>query len=407
MGMFVSSRDSYNVGVTLSVNMPGSDLQRPLVNGHSNRIQTLHVKTDAPFAKKLDFETLEPLGIAKQQSLHPDLKGEFSSAHAEVDPKTGDFFNFNLKLGRRSTYRIFRTSNSTGKTDILASFEGKPAYIHSFFLTENYFVLCVWNSHITWAGLSVLYHKNILEAIAKFDPKSKAAWYVIDRRNGKGVIATYESEPFFCFHTVNAWEEPSTTDPKKIDIITELCLFENTDIIHRFCYDNILSSAPGTGDVAKRLSSCLPMQAQFRLGNVNAASKQDQPIELLFKADKSISLELPTINPDYRTYRHRFSYGCADRMKSSFMDGIVKFDNITKTSIHWETEGHTPGEPIFVADPDGKAEDDGVLLTVVLDGFIERSYLLVLNAKTLEEVGRAEVPGPVSFGFHGLFKGML
>lgn len=86
------------------------------------------------------------------------------------------------------------------------------------------------------------------------------------------------------------------------------------------------------------------------------------------------------------------------------MDGIVKFDNTTQTSIFWDTEGHTPGEPIFVADPEGTAEDDGVLLTVVLDGFVERSYLLVLRAKDLTELGRAEMRGPMSFGFHGAYK---
>jgi torulene dioxygenase len=86
------------------------------------------------------------------------------------------------------------------------------------------------------------------------------------------------------------------------------------------------------------------------------------------------------------------------------MDGIAKFDNVTLTSIFWEQEGHTPGEPIFVADPEGEAEDDGVLLTVVLDGYVERSYMLVLDARTLKEVGRAEMSGPMSFAFHGAYK---
>jgi torulene dioxygenase len=116
------------------------------------------------------------------------------------------------------------------------------------------------------------------------------------------------------------------------------------------------------------------------------------------------SMELPTINPHYLTKRHRFSYGCSDRLKSSFMDGLVKFDNVTKESIFWEEKGHTPGEAIFVADPNGMAEDDGVLLSVVLDGYVDRSYLLVLDARELKEVGRAEMLGPMSFGFHGAYK---
>ncbi|KAJ4352593.1 hypothetical protein N0V95_004098 [Ascochyta clinopodiicola] len=414
MGVFVPSRDNKNVGVTLSINLPGGgqfgNLEKPAVNGHTNGIQTLHAKSDHHMTKKIDPETLEPQGVAVQESLHPELKGPISAAHAKSDPKTGDIFNFNLEFGRKSTYRIFRTSSSTGNTDILATFHGNPAYIHSLFLTESYVILCVWNSYFTGAGISLLYHQNMVQAIAPFDPTSKAMWYVVDRTHNRGLVATYSSDAFFCFHSVNAWEEPSASNPSQTDIVTELSIFENTDVIHRFYYDNLLSSLsiPDAGYAGKKRLSCLPMQAQFRLANVSTTVSATQPREAqqLFLADKMVSLELPTINPSYLTHRHRYTYGCADRLKSSFMDGIAKFDNTTQCSIFWEQEGHTPGEPIFVADPEGSEEDDGVLLTVVLDGFVERSYLLVLDAKDLKEVGRAEVPGPVAFGFHGVFKGL-
>lgn len=185
MGMFYSSPDFYNIGVTLSINMPGGGAQglgKPSVNGHTNGIQTLHAKTDAPQVKNIDPETLEPRGIAEQDSLHPKLVGEFSAAHAKSDPITGDLYNFNLKMGRPGTYRIFCNSASTGETIILATFAGEPAYIHSLFLTKNYVILCVWNSHVSWGGLSLLYHKNVLDAISPFDPSSHASWYVIDRK---------------------------------------------------------------------------------------------------------------------------------------------------------------------------------------------------------------------------------
>jgi torulene dioxygenase len=411
MSMFQSAPVTSNIGVTLSINMPGGghikNTETSKINGHSNSNITLHAKTDSHALKKIDPETLEPQGIAFQAKLHPELKGPFSAAHAKSDPATGDVFNFNLELGYNSTYRIFRTSASTGATDILATFKGTPAYIHSLFITENYVVLCIWGSHITWYGLSVIYERNVLDAIAPFDPNSKAMWYVVDRKSDKGLVASYESDPFFCFHSINAWEEPSSSDPDKTDIITELSLFENADVIHRFYYDNLISSIANPDYAGKKRLSCLPMQAQFRLPVVDSGIPISKPLpaEKLFWADKMISMELPTINPTYLMRRHRFSYGCADRMKSSFMDGIVKFDNITQTGIFWETEGHTPGEPIFIADPEGKDEDDGVLLTVVLDGFEEKSYLLVLNAKDLTELGRAEMAGPMSIGFHGAFKG--
>jgi beta,beta-carotene 9',10'-dioxygenase len=58
---------------------------------------------------------------------------------------------------------------------------------------------------------------------------------------------------------------------------------------------------------------------------------------------------------------------------------------------------------VFVARPDAEREDDGVLLSVVLDARSETSFLLVLDASDLSELARAEVPHHIPFGFHGQF----
>lgn len=411
MTMFFAGKRVYdNIGVTLSINMPGAESVnrgvKPASNGHTSGIETLHAKTDGAVYKNIDPVTLEPKGVATQRRLHPELVGQLAASHAKTDPTTGDLFNYNLELGYKSTYRVFCTSASTGKTTILATFQGKPAYLHSLFLSQNYVILCVWNSHITWGGVSMLYHQNVVDAIAPFNPKDKATWYVVDRV-GKGLVATYESDPFFSFHSINAWEEPSSSDPNRMDILCELSLYDNTDVLHRFYYDNLMSLHDDSKNYAgKKRMSCLPSQVQFRLPSVGAGAAPSQalPAELVYKADKFISTELPIINPAYLTRKHRFVYGCTDRLKSTFMDGIAKFDNTTQSSIIWETEGHTPGEPIFVANPEGTKEDDGVLLSVVLDGFKEKSYLLVLDARDLSELGRAEMAGPLAFGFHGAYK---
>src|SRR5262245_33015492 len=70
------------------------------------------------------------------------------------------------------------------------------------------------------------------------------------------------------------------------------------------------------------------------------------------------------------------------------------------TQVWWEDRTY-PGEPVFVATPGSSAEDDGVLLSVVLDARRSRSFLLVLDAATLAEIGRAECPHLIPFGFHG------
>ncbi|KAB8293714.1 hypothetical protein EYC80_009199 [Monilinia laxa] len=84
------------------------------------------------------------------------------------------------------------------------------------------------------------------------------------------------------------------------------------------------------------------------------------------------------------------------------MDGISKVDTLNNTTSYWENPvGHTPGETIFIPDPNGIEEDDGVLLSVVLDGFQGTSYLFCLDGKTMQEIGKAECDWAVAFGAHG------
>ena len=83
---------------------------------------------------------------------------------------------------------------------------------------------------------------------------------------------------------------------------------------------------------------------------------------------------------------------------------VGSFEWITETdAVTWSEDGCYPGEPVFVAAPDGQGEDDGVLLSVVLDAHRGNSFLLVLDAATLTELARAEVPHHIPFGFHGQF----
>lgn len=124
-----------------------------------------------------------------------------------------------------------------------------------------------------------------------------------------------------------------------------------------------------------------------------------------WSAGKEGAIELPTINADYLCRPSRYIDGFTDYTLSTLSDGIAKCDTLTQSTIRWSEFGHTPGEPIFVEDPNGLQEDGGVLLSVVLDGNSEKSYLLVLDARTLDVVGKAFCEWPIGIGFHGLHVG--
>lgn len=393
---------SKNIGVTLSINFPGLG---PKPDDSTSRwtdsrgIRTLYAKTDYNAYQKLDPETLEPIGLATQTSLHPDLSGPLSASHARSDPVTGDVFNYNLTLGPTCTYRVFRVSASTGETTILATFPATPAYLHSLLLTEDHVVLCVWNAHLNPLKLN----KSFLDAILPTDPSQPATWYVVDRRHGNGLVATYGSPAFFCFHTINAWLEPSSEDPSEMDIVADIVRTDSSEFIHSVFYEKMISSSDTAKAFhSKRDDSLRSSFTRFRLPSVPRTPCTDiKKASVEWSVCKSLSPELPTLNPKRITQKHRYVYAVTFRGESTLTDAIMKLDCDTQQVKLWACHGQSPGEPIFVADPNGTAEDDGVLLSVVLDGIKGKSYLLCLDARDLSELGRANVDGAVGFGFHG------
>ena len=396
-----------NIGVTVKPDMPmpghpSSKLGLKDENGISN----VWIKTDIATMQSINPTTLEPNDVARHSRLHPLLKGPFTGAHSRTDPVTGDWYNYNLEVGRTPTYRVFRVSASTGETDILATILGgdvRAAYIHSFMLTERYVLLCIYNAYYGGSGAKVLWTKNMLDAM-EFHPDKENIWLVIDRLGGKGLVGIYESDPHFAFHPVNAWDLPSETEPGKFDIFTDVPAYDNLDVLKRFYYDNMKATSPSALPYTKQGASRARI-TRFKLSGVGSttvpATSKHQPVEVVFKEASTHTPELPTFNPKFACKPSRYIYGVSDRGNSTFLDGILKFDSETRTSQAWIVHAQSPGEPIFLPNPQGKDEDDGVLLSVVLDGTKGKSYLLCLDAKSFEELGRAEMESVVPFGFHG------
>lgn len=413
----ISELHEGNIAVAVHLNPPGlpdlSTKGKPAtVGGHRGIPKIAWTTTDAAVLKQFDPATLEPIGTARQTSLHPDLKGQLSAAHAQRDPITGDMFNFNLEMTTSAAYRVFRTSSSTGETDILATLKGpraKAAYIHSLFLTENYVILCIPCSHLGMSGAKVPWVKNIVEAIDPFDATKKMAWFVIDRRSEpgqtRGVVAEFESDAGFFFHTVNAFE---VKDEKtgETEIVCDVIQYDNFDVIKSFYYDAMLdrNDERKPFSTAEQLKKIFPQLARHRLA-VGVDGKGQTEVK---RTNKEFTIpaphagELPTMNPSFATRKSRYVYAITSRGLSTLAEGLVKTDMETRNAAFWlAPKGHTPGEAIFVARPGGEEEDDGVLLSVVLDGFGKHSYLLCLDARTMVELGRAVVPIVVGFGFHG------
>ena len=116
------------------------------------------------------------------------------------------------------------------------------------------------------------------------------------------------------------------------------------------------------------------------------------------------AVELPRINEGaVARRRYRSLWAASTRgADSGFFDRIVRVDveDGSRTAV-WEREDCFAGEPLFVPRPGSHREAEGLVLSVILDGAREQSALLVLDAETLEEVARADLPHIVPFHFHG------
>jgi len=90
---------------------------------------------------------------------------------------------------------------------------------------------------------------------------------------------------------------------------------------------------------------------------------------------------------------------------TSFTNRLVKIHVQIGDSVSWTEQNCQPGEPVFVPRHGAKVEDDGVVLSVVLDPNSGKSFLLVLDSKSFKEIARASVPHHIPFGIHGQYYG--
>src|SRR3982074_285910 len=94
--------------------------------------------TETPLPVEFDPHTLRALGVAETE--RPD--GEITTAHPHHDPGRAELVNYAIKLGPRSTYRLSgRSLDGGGRRTIARLATRRPAYIHSFALTERFVVL--------------------------------------------------------------------------------------------------------------------------------------------------------------------------------------------------------------------------------------------------------------------------
>lgn len=332
--------------------------------------------TETPQPICLDCHTLETKHAVKFKDT---IGAHFSSGHPLFDPNTREWFNVGIQYAMHSSYVIYKIPENSHERIVVATIKvDKPSYMHSFALTEHYVILTELPLRVSAYDL-LMGTKSFIDT-HQWNPNGNTVFTVVDRHTGK-TVGTFKTHPFFALHHVNAFEKDGKID---IDIIT----YKDLAVLKALGFDHLYHAD----------QHHFPM-GTFERFELNLATKKVHSRKI---TDKNI--EMPQIN--YRMCAmHPYTFVYGDHLTSSteLANELIKINVKNGSSQKWSAKDCYPTEPIFIAAPQAKAEDDGAILCVVLDTHTKQSFLLVLDAKNMKELARIYVPHHIPFTVHSGF----
>ncbi len=339
--------------------------------------------TEPPKPTEFDPFTLKAGGEFK---FSDTLAGQLSTPHPQYDALRDNIYNYLTRFGPTSSYNVYRIKGHSQQRVLLCSIPVRePAYMHSFGMTENYIILSEFP--FVLQPLKVLTSTKTYIENYEWKPERGTRFYVISKRTG-AVVGTFQSEAFFAFHHVNSFEQDG-------DIFIDI----GTTSVETLKEGFIEQLKVGAGIRGGK-------NEQFRRYRIPLALGSTKKFSVDYEVLSSERLDLPAINEGLKRGKsYRYAYGVSNRPDYPEMvsNRLLKVDTNERINKDWFEAGCYPNEPIFVAKPAGKSEDDGLVLSVVLDGNAGKSFLLALDGITFEEVGRALLPHAIPLEFHGLY----
>lgn len=360
-----------------------------------DNLQTQSTQTAAPFPQGAQ-------GYEMLLTAHPEYaKGEQQLASSSGSKIT---YNIAVELGLQGPRinLVQELSNGerrvVGRSSPINDGSGVP-YSHSFGLSDKHAIVVLQPLRLDLSNLSKILELGFLRAMTTV-PQTRII--VFDLASGDCVVETAVDEPVYFYHSISTAE---VDDGQHHEISVRLCAYKVPDII--------------TGeDQYMRLERCrqgkqwrnrIPKGGTFcdvvcDLKSGRARVEWNEQIKQGF--------ELPTTRysraygPDALTNKHpRYvyafgAYACGFEEYDSF--GLFKYDlEENCVSAFYRQDSIYPSEPIFVTDPNGTLEDDGVILSQIYDGNRRETALLILDATTMEKVALAWTGQRSPMDFHG------
>lgn len=322
----------------------------------------------------LDPETLDQGGTASWAPL------DGVSAHAKVDEATGELLFFNYS--KHAPYMHYGVVDKTGKRVhyVPIPLPG-PRLPHDMAFTEHYSIL---------NDLPVFWDQELLKRdihAVRSHPGIPSRFGIIPRFGQPEDIKWFEAAPTYVLHWLNAYEDGD-------EVVLDGYFQENPTP------DPIADAPPGYSHMMAYLDehSFRPKLHRWRF-NMKTGETKEQHL------DERI-LEFGMFNQRYAGKPYRYAYSTKAKPGWFLFNGFVKHD--LETGQSWTLdlpEGIYASEAPFVPRIGAKSEDDGYLVSFLIDENRGTSECVLIDAKALEAgpVVRIALPHKLSSGTHSVW----
>ncbi|XP_039983181.1 beta,beta-carotene 15,15'-dioxygenase isoform X2 [Xiphias gladius] len=364
-------------------------------NGASNFIKygnDYYATSETNYICKIDPVTLE---TQEKVDYMKYLPVNLASSHPHYD-KEGNAYNFGTSVAEKgkTKYILFKVPEVSEK----AKGKNVPALKNvEPFKLDILKMATAYMRGVNWASC------------LKFCPEENTLIHLIDRKTGKEVETKYYTGAMVVYHHVNAFEDDS-------HVIFDVIAYNDNSLYDMF-YLSKLRENIGFCDESYSKPSyrrfALPIHSDkgivvgedlVKLKYTSASAVKEKEGKIMCQAEMLCEgFELPRINYDFNSKMHRFVYGnCVE--ESPLAKQIGKFDTETKEMLYWNEDNCWPSELVFIPRPNGGSEDDGVVLTSVMNSNPGQSgFILILDGRTFKEVARAYVNTELHKDMHGFF----
>ncbi|XP_036442999.1 beta,beta-carotene 15,15'-dioxygenase [Colossoma macropomum] len=379
-----------------------------------------YATSETNYIRKIDPVTLETQDKVDYQKY---LAVNLVTSHPHYD-KEGTTYNMGTSIADKgkTKYMIFKVpavgKSASEESPALKNVETictlpcrsllTPSYYHSFGMTENYFIFIEQPLKLDILKMATAYLRGVNWASClKFHPEDETLIHLIDRKTKKEVGMKYYTGSMVVYHHVNAFEEDG-------HVIFDVIAYDDNSLYDMFYLDKLKeqdTSGPSkTFSKPKCKRFVLPLNDKGEAGEDLVKLKYTKASAVKEKEGKILcqpevlteGVELPRINYNYNGQKHRYVYLTVAEKAESTM--ITKLDVETKQRLDWTAENCFPSEPVFIPRPGATEEDDGVILTSVINCIPDESdYLLVLEGKSFKEVARVHVNAELHIDMHGYF----